>query len=180
MKCRALVIPLAMLCAASMWGCQGQNEASLTALGPDQQVASKPAPTLTGVTAYEFAGADDPPAFDAEGRLLAWKGTISGDIEGVIMWWMAVPFKYTGQVSHWTDRWEIWNPAETELLLAGDEAGTTTVRHGKNSAWRANGIVTEASQEFNIWIGRQTHDGGNFTWAAPGLPDQGVGTFRVN
>jgi hypothetical protein len=178
MKSRAYVIPLAMLCAAFMWDCGGQDEASLTALGPDQPAAAKPAPTLAGVTAYDFVGHLG--NFDGEGRLLAWDGTISGDIEGVIQWWMAVPFKLTGQDSHWTLRWEIWNSAETELLLAGDEAGTTTVRHGKNSVWRGNGTVTEASQEFESWIGRQIHDGGNFTWAAPGLPDQGVGTFRVN
>lgn len=173
MKSRAFAFPLAMLCAALMWGC-GDDEESSTALGPGQ-----PAPTLTGVTAYDFVGADDPPAFDAEGRLLAWKGTISGDIEGVIEWWMVVPFEVTGQVTLWTDRWEIWNPAETELLLAGEEAGTTTAHEGKNGIWRGTGVVTEASREFEAWIGRPTHDGGEFTWAAPGLPDKGVGTFRV-
>ncbi len=133
---------------------------------------------LRGELTYTFAGHLG--QFDSEGRLLGWQGTISGDINGVIKWWMVVPFKATGQASHFEDRFEIWNADETILLLAGEEAGTTTVRHGKNSNWRANGIVTEASPGFEEWIGRHVHEGGNFIWAAPGLPSHGWGAFRVN
>ena len=88
----------------------------------------------------------------------------------------------TGQVSHFVDRWEIWDGdgVDAILLLAGDEAGTTTDRPGKNGVWRANGIVTEASPEFVDWIGRQVHDGGEFTWVLPGWPDHGWGEFRIN
>ena len=143
--------------------------------------AKKPAPSLTGTTEYDFFGHLG--IFDEEGRLLAWEGTISGDIEGVIQWWMVVPMATTGQVSHYGvagARWEIWDG--DDLLLAGYEAGSTTVRHGKNSVWRANGIVTDVSPGFEDWIGRQVHDGGHFTWDEdiPGLPDHGEGTFRVN
>ena len=141
--------------------------------------AKKPAPSLRCTIEYDFRGADDPPTFDAEGRLLCWEGPISGDIEGVIQYWMP-PGTITGQVNHFVARWEIWNATKTELLLAGDSAGTTTIRHGKNSVWRGNGIVTEASAEFEAWIGRNVHDGGHFTWAAPGLPDCGEGIFRIN
>ena len=139
--------------------------------------AEKPAPSLTGTTEYDFVGHLG--QFDSEGRLLCWEGPISGDINGVIQYWMP-PGTTTGQVGHWVARWEIWDGEGEVLLLAGDEEGTTTVRHGKNSVWRGNGIVTEASEEFEDWIGRQVHDGGHFTWAAPGLPDSGTGTFRVN
>lgn len=137
----------------------------------------KPAPTLTGTTEYDFVGYLG--QFDAEGRLLGWEGTISGDIEGTIQWWMVVPFATTGQVSHYDCRVVILDAAG-ELLLAGDEAGSTTVRHGKNSIWRTNGIVTDASEEFENWLGRQVHEEGHFTWAAPGVPDHGYGTSRVN
>ena len=145
--------------------------------------AKKPAPTLTGTTDYDFVGYLG--IFDAKGRLLCWKGTISGDIEGVIQWWMVVPTKKTGQASHYVERFEIWdiNPVDpdAELLLAVDEEGTTTVRHGKNTVWRANGIVTEAYGEFEDWIGRQTHNSGDATWLIPGiLPLDGEGIFRVN
>ena len=109
-----------------------------------------------------------------------------------------------GQVGHMLFTWEIWSESpwmyDTEgnlildedghlvvnqdveaddLLLAGNENERTIVRHGKNSVWRANGVVTEASEEFEDYIGSQTHDGGNFTWAAPGLPDHGFGTLRI-
>ena len=138
--------------------------------------ADKPAPSLRCTTEYDFVGHHG--VFDGEGRLLAWEGTISGDIEGVIQWWMVVPFTITGQVSHFEARWEIWDG--DELLLAGDEAGTTTNRPGKTGVWRANGIVTEASPEFEDWLGRHVHDGGEFEWEAPALPDYGWGTFRIN
>ena len=91
---------------------------------------------------------------------------------------MVVPMSTTGQVSHFVARWEIFDSAGA-LVLAGDEEGTTTVRHGKNSVWRANGIVTEASGDFEDYIGSQMHDGGNFTWASPGVPEHGFGTLRI-
>ncbi|MHA1621779.1 MAG: hypothetical protein ACTSVO_06500 [Candidatus Heimdallarchaeaceae archaeon] len=37
---------------------------------------------------------------DAEGRLLAWEGTISGDINGDIFWWMYILNKNCPQVTH--------------------------------------------------------------------------------
>ncbi len=150
---------------------------SSTVLADD---AEKPAPTLTGTTEYDFVGLDG--IFDDEGRLLAWKGTISGEIEGVIKWWMG-PISTSGQTSHYVDRFEIWDSDEVdaELLLAVDEEGTTTVCHGKNTIWRANGIVTEASAGLEEWIGRETHNSGDATWAIPGiLPLVGEGIFRIN
>ena len=150
-----------------------------TALADD---AEKPAPVLTGTTEYVFVGhlQTIPDDLDEEGRLLVWEGTISGDIEGVIKWWMDPPTPPTGQANHYEDRFEIWNADETVLLLAGDEAGTTTARHGKNSNWRTNGTVTEAYGVFEGWLGRKNHAEGHFTWAAPGLPEHGYGTFRIN
>ena len=138
--------------------------------------AEKPAPTLTGATEYNFVGYLG--LFDGEGRLLAWEGTITGDIEGTIQWWMAVPMA-TGQASHYDQRVVILDTAG-ELLLAADEVGCTTIRHRKNSIWRANGTVTDASEEFADWLGRETHEEGNVTWTPDGLPDHGYGTFRVN
>lgn len=154
--------------------------ASLLVLGSvsadDHAEAPKPAPTLSGTTDYDFVAPLG--LFDAEGRLLAWQGTVTGDIEGIIQWWMAIPMA-TGQVTHYEDRWVILD-SEGRVLLAGDEAGCTTVRHGKNSIWRTNGTVTEASDEYADWLGRPVHEEGSFTWAEPGLPDHGYGTIRVN
>ena len=118
---------------------------------------------------------------DAEGRPLVWEGPISGDIEGVIQWWASGPMSFTGQASHYEERFTIWGDVgKTELLLVGDEAGTTTARHGKNSNWRTNGTVTEVGPGFEDWLGRQEHAEGHFTWEGPGLPDYGYGTLRIN
>ena len=138
---------------------------------------------LTVTTEYEFVGHLG--IFDAELRLLAWEGTTSGDIEGVIQWWMVIPSRVTGQASHFEGRWEIWDDTVPPvLLLAGYEAGTTTDRPGKSGVWRANGIVTYVNPdfpEFDDWFGRRAHDGGEFIWAIPSLlPSHGWGDFRIN
>ena len=142
-------------------------------------LAKKGTPPLTCATEYDFVG--DLGIFDSEGRLFCWIGPITGDIEGVIKWWLVLPKPPpTGQVGHALFRWEIWDADKEVLLLAGDEEERTIVRHGKNSVWRANGIVTEASEEYEDYIGSQMHDGGNFTWdAETGLPEHGFGTLRI-
>jgi hypothetical protein len=173
-----LIIFLIIGTGLLFFGCSDES-----ALAPElgqsgQAVTSLAKKPISDSTKYDFVGHLG--IFDAEGRLLAWQGTISGGINGVIKWWMVLPMSYTGQASHYEDRFEIWNAAETELLLAGDEAGTTTARHGKNSNWRTNGTVTEVGQGFEEWLGRQEHSEGHFTWAAPGVPDHGTGTFRIN
>jgi hypothetical protein len=145
--------------------------------------AKKPAPSLEGTTEYIFVGSGPP---DAEGRTLVWEGPISGDIEGVIQWWIDMDaITRTGGVSHYDDRWVILDE-DNELLLAGEESGSTTARDGKDSIWRTNGVVTDASDQFEGWIGRQTHADGNVEWLeieADGGPIVilgGTGTFRVN
>ena len=142
--------------------------------------AQNTTPPLTCTTEYFFVGEV------INGRFLGWEGPITGDIDGVIKWWLlpeSPPPKSppTGQVGHMLFRWEILDgPGEDAvLLLAGEERERTIVRHGKNSVWRANGIVTEASGEFEDYIGSQMHDGGNFTWASPGVPEHGFGTLRI-
>jgi hypothetical protein len=116
-----------------------------------------------------------------------WVGSISGDIEGVIIWPPGTePMTFAGQTSHYGGAFEIWDidpvlyPDDAVLLLAGEGEGSTTVRHGKNSVWRSTGIVTEACEDLEDWIGRRVYQDGHFTWAAPGVPLDGEGTFRVN
>ena len=134
----------------------------------------KPAPSLTGTTEHEFVGHLE--IVDDKGRLLAWEGTISGDINGVIQWWMG-PMSTIGHVSHYVYRVEIWNSDKTVLLLAGEQAGSTTAAPGKDPVWRGKGMVTEASAEFEEWIGRQTYEDGNVNWD---FPWSGSGIFRIN
>lgn len=143
---------------------------------------AKDAAPLNATTEYAFVGHLG--AFDAEGRLLAWEGTTSGDIEGVIRWWMVVPFSITGQVTHFEERWEIWDVDQRFLLLEGYNAGTTTNRPGQSGVWRSNGIVTYVNPgfpELDEWLGRHMHESGEFSWFIQGeLPFLGTGIFRVN
>ena len=139
--------------------------------------AEKPAPSLAGTTEHEFVGHLG--ILDDKGRLLAWEGTISGDINGVIQWWMG-PMSSIGHVSSYVYRVEIWNSDKTILLLAGEASGSSTAAPGEDAVWRGKGIVTEASAEFEDWIGRQVYESGQATWAIPGvLPDHGVSTFLI-
>ena len=146
-----------------------------TVLSGGAAQAKKTTPPLTCATEYFFVGHLEP--YD-----LAWVGPVSGDIEGVIKWYLLSRSPHPAppsQVGQMLFRWEIWDKDEEVLLLEGEERERTIVRHGKNSVWRANGIVTEASGEFEDYIGSQMHDGGNFTWAEPGLPEHGFGTLRI-
>jgi len=135
--------------------------------------AKKPAPNLACTIEYWW--------------MPGWKGTISGDIDGVIIWSPgAEPMRYAGQTSHYDGSFEIYDvdPAvygDAVLLLAAySPVGSTTVRHGKNSIWRTSGTVTEAYGQYADWEGRRVHQKGTFTWAEDGAPEAGSGTFRVN
>ena len=134
---------------------------------------------MKGVTEYEFVGHLGTPP-DSAGRELAWQGTISGDIVGTIEWWTCppVPPIPTGQASHYSERVII---TTSEGFLVIEDTGSTTTRHAKNSTWRTNGVVTEASEGYESWIGRRVHASGHFTWVIPGLlPAAGSGIFRLN
>ena len=154
-----------------------------TVLADDDE---KPAPSLACTIECHFAGHLG--IFDDDGRLLVWTGEIDEDIEGVILWWFDLTgSKDTGLVKHYVARWEIWSDdpleenSEAVLLLAGDDAGTTSVPPGKDGIWQGEGMVTEAYGEFEDWNGRHVHETGNVTWAIPGvLPLGGEGIFRIN
>ena len=137
--------------------------------------AKKPAPSLEGTTEYIYVGYLG--YTDGEGRTLVWEGTISGDIEGVIQWWIG-PTTGTGSVVHYDDRCVILDENDV-LLLAVEESGSTTYRDGQDPIWRTNGVVTDGSGGFEDWIGRQTHADGNVEFPPDELPG-GMGTFRVN
>jgi hypothetical protein len=138
-------------------------------------MAKKPAPSLRCTIMYTYVGSP----VDPKGRTLVWEGPISGDIEGVIQWWIDMDaITRTGAVSHYDDRWVILD-GDGKPLLAGEESGSTTAHEGKDSIWRTNGTVTFAAPEFEDWIGRQNHAGGNAVFPPSELPS-GEGTFRIN
>ena len=143
--------------------------------------ADDPGP-LKSTTEYWFVGHLG--QFDDQGRLLAWEGIVSGDIDGMIRWWMVVPVSITGQVTHFAERWEILDITGTVVYLEGYNAGTTTNRPGKSGVWRSNGVVTWVNPgmpELAQWYGRHMHESGEFYWLFPGgPPSDGTGIFRVN
>lgn len=178
---RSILMFLVIGTAIIFFGCSGDNPLAPKLNQSDQAITSlakKSAPSINCTTEYHFVGHLGEK--DGEGRTLVWEGTISGDIEGVIKWWsMLNEMLFTGQASHYEQRFKIWN-ANEELLLVGDDAGTTTARHEKNSNWRANGTIILAYGDFADYFGRQAHSAGHFTWVAPEFPYEGTGTFRVN
>jgi len=129
--------------------------------------------TLDGSTEYHFMGEL------YEGKVLIWQGTIEGDIEGIIRWYLESEMIPTGQASHYDVTWDIRDKDSGNMIMAGEDSGSTTARLGKNSNWRTNGIVTFANGDYSEWQGHHVHMGGNFTWAAPGVPDEGAGYFFV-
>ncbi len=147
--------------------------------------AKKPEPKLEGITEYDFVFNPSDPVIDGKGRALVWEGTISGDIEGVIQWWIPLPTSKTGSVSHYDDRCVILDEAKENVLLDVLESGCTTYRDDQDPIWRTNGVVVDASGDYTAWIGCRTHaDGDAKMVEVPGLPDPipccGAGTFRVN
>ncbi|UCG55595.1 MAG: hypothetical protein JSU70_12080 [Phycisphaerales bacterium] len=139
--------------------------------------AEKPEPKLEGITEYDLVAPPfGPLLIDGEGRVLVWEGTISGDIDGVIQWWIG-PTTGTGSVVHYDDRCVILDE-DGNMLLEVLESGSTTYRDGMDPIWRTNGAVVDASGDYTAWIGRQTHADGDADMQAS--PPCGTGTFRVN
>lgn len=147
-------------------------------------------PMLKMSTTYHFMYFSDAvPAAPLPGRppgalwLLAWQGTVHGDIEGVIRWWVEFfPPDLTG-----VGRFELWdcepvypspgcdfdNPAQ--LIMAGNDA------FGYVSAtdWEGKGIVTYTNEQYAEWFGHRITDGGWVEFDAGGLPLYGEGPFVI-
>ncbi|MHC4586935.1 MAG: hypothetical protein ACYS3N_20585 [Planctomycetota bacterium] len=132
-------------------------------------IAKKPAPSLRCTINYVWAGDH-------------WEGTISGDINGDIVWPPGSgPPTGHGQTAHYEGGFVISDTSG--FVMSGEGSGSTTVRHGKNSNWRTSGTVTDAREDMEDWIDRSVHQEGTFEWdppGVPGVPKEGSGTFRVN
>jgi hypothetical protein len=136
-------------------------------------------------TTYSFAYGTA--ADDDDGRSLVWSGHVSGAFEGEMEWWMhfdpAIPAdewnRPTGITNHWEDaKWIIYPDGGGYII--GLEWGSTTKlpeNAQKGAIWRANGIVTEASPEFEYLIDRPMHDGGEVDWVP--FP-HGTGRLHIN
>jgi hypothetical protein len=113
---------------------------------------------------------------------LAWEGTVEGDVNGVIRWWV----EFTGTGFTAAGRWEIWDcvPEYPVVCNYGDSAllimaGYETFRYVSDIDWEGKGIVTYANEEFAEWYGRRTNDGGYVEFDAAGNLSYGEGWFTI-
>ncbi len=160
-------------------------------------LAASPVPAGQGVTpmlkmstTYHFIfGSGFIPAAPFVERLpgiqyaLVWQGTVEGDIDGVIRWW--VELLPSGAFTS-AGRFEIWDcepvypspgcdfDSPDQLIMAGYE----TFGYVSDVDWEGKGIVSYANEEYAEWFGRRTTDGGYVDFVG-GFPSYGEGYFTI-
>jgi hypothetical protein len=115
---------------------------------------------------------------------LTWEGTVEGDINGIIRWW--VPFNTVTESFLGVGRWELWdcepeypvncNYEDTTLLMM---AGYDAFAYVSADDWEGKGIVTYANEQYAAWLGRRITDGGNVELYPNGFPCCGEGWFTI-
>ena len=153
-------------------------------------------PMLKMHTTYHFIlGSDFLPAAPFIERpadtvwALVWQGTVEGDIEGVIRWWVEFdPDPVHGGFGS-LGRWEIWDcepvyPSpdcdfddQDQLILAGHDV----FAYVSGSDWEGKGIVKYAGEGYEEWSGRRITDGGwvQYDPDPPHFPVYGEGPFVI-
>ena len=157
----------------------------LLAVGPAQS-GEGVTPMLKMGTTYHFQFFSPAiPAAPLPGRpsaawAFAWEGTLHGDFNGVIRWWVEFPLTGVG-------RWELWDcepvypvsdcqdPAR--LVMAGYDA----FGYVSATEWEGKGVVTYVNPgypELGEWFGRRISDGGYVDFV-DGVPIYGEGGFTI-
>jgi hypothetical protein len=121
--------------------------------------------------------------------VLAWEGTIQGDVNGVIRWW--IDFGEAGYPNY-VGRWEVLDclpaypiscPHDPALvIMAGYSAGTNFAPVDGFAEWPGKGVVTFVAPQYAKWFGRRTTEGGRYNFALVGgvpTPNYGEGTFMI-
>ena len=163
----------------------------MLAAGP--ATAKDNTPWLGSDITYQFAifqGLSDPsfvPAWP-----LAWEGTIQGDVNGVIRWWID-PLETVYPV--YVGRWEVLACApvypiacslEAPVIIAGYSVGTNFAPVDGIAEWSGKGIVTFVNDDqypqYAKWFGRRTTEGGWYDFVDFGegpFPNYGEGRFMI-
>jgi hypothetical protein len=147
------------------------------------------APWLESYTTYYFVGV---PGSDPS-WLLAWEGTIQGDVNGVIRWWLHLAEWFEPD---YVTRWEVLDcepddpsscPHDALVIMAGYSAGTNLLPPVDGFIeWSGKGIVTFIVDDelypqyakYAKWFGRRTTEGGWYSPDEEGNPT-GVGPFMI-
>lgn len=113
-----------------------------------------------------------------------WNGTISGDINGKMLFWATgpVPAKDLGhppgfpwQVHFFTEYWQIID--DDGDMIAGIDNGLTGYSNWK---YRMNGIVTDADGKYENLIGHRVHMHGQITWTTVFEVGVAIGPVIIN
>ena len=113
---------------------------------------------------------------------LAWEGTIKGDVDGVIRWWV----EFNGAAFLTAGRFEIWD-CTSEYPITCDYsnpgllimAGYETFGYVSAVDWQGKGVVTYTNEEYADWYGRRYTDGGYVEFDDSGFPSFGEGWFTI-
>ncbi len=112
-----------------------------------------------------------------------WEGTISGDLDGTMLFWATgpVPSKDLGhppgfpwQVHFFTEYWMI---ITEDGYIAGIDKGNTGYSNWK---FRMNGEVTEAEGIYEDLVGHQVHMNGQITWTEVFVSGIAIGPVIIN
>ena len=157
-------------------------------------LAAGPAPADKGVTpmlrmdtTYHFQFFNPAiPAATLPGRpatlwALAWEGTLHGDINGVIRWWVEFPLTGVGRFELW-DCVAVYPASDCEdpeqLIMAGYD----TFGYVSPTDWEGKGVVTYVGaaylEEYGEWFGRRNTEGGYVDFI-DGVPIYGEGWFTI-
>lgn len=113
-----------------------------------------------------------------------WVGTISGDIDGTMVFWATGPIPpkdlgnppdFPWRVHFFTEYWEITD--EDGDMIAGIDKGNTV---SSNWKFRMNGEVTMATGKYSDLVGHKVHMHGQIEWSEVFVSGIAIGPVIIN
>lgn len=144
---------LLFLCLAATTACASEPD--------DSALQAPPDPIFTEIE-YHFVGGRE--EVDDGGWLLLWEGPMTGDLDATARWFFQEPNPIPdlavdgGSIAYYQARWEI--VVGGVRILAGRSAGKTVTHGEEDGIWDGRGVVTEASDAYRAYLGRQTYETG--------------------
>lgn len=150
---------------------------------PPHSASRAPAEPLLSQIEYRFAG--DRGEVDAGGWTLVWTATMEGDLSAEARWYFPEPSPIPvvaiegGDIAYYEARWEV--RVEDRMILAGWSAGKTVTMDGEDGIWDGHGVVTEASDAYQAYVGRHTFETGPVILGdEPAAIPRGRGLFAIH